>query len=141
MHGKRTAEAIAATSTASQIRLAEVFASTIAEHAGIVAASAIFSIGHVSGAPHYRMTSRPRMQATSQIWINPLQPAILSIKLHIVYMHPAPAAEVQRWHDISGMQVRCARWRTGAQQHVSANSQEQVAAGSHRCVYITGSNL
>lgn len=63
MHGKRTAEAIAATSTASQIRLAEVFASTIAEHAGIVAASAIFSIGHVSGAPYDRMTSRPCMQA------------------------------------------------------------------------------
>ena len=51
MHGKRAAEAIAATSAASQNRLAEVFASTIAEHAGIVAASAIFSIGHVSGAP------------------------------------------------------------------------------------------
>jgi len=50
LHGTRTAEAIAATSTASQIRLAEVFASAIAEHAGIVAASAIFSIGHVSGA-------------------------------------------------------------------------------------------
>ncbi len=51
LHGTRTAEAIAATSAASQIRLAEVFASTIAEHAGIVAAAAIFSIGHVSGAP------------------------------------------------------------------------------------------
>ncbi|KAK9830977.1 hypothetical protein WJX81_004646 [Elliptochloris bilobata] len=49
LHGTRTAEAMAATSAASQIRLAEVFASTIAEHAGIVAAAAIFSIGHVSG--------------------------------------------------------------------------------------------
>ncbi len=49
MYGSRTAEAISATNTMNQIRLAEVFANTIAEHAGIVAASAIYSFGHVSG--------------------------------------------------------------------------------------------
>ena len=49
MYGSRTAEAISATNTMNQIRLAELFASTIAEHAGIVAASAIYSFGRVSG--------------------------------------------------------------------------------------------
>lgn len=50
MYGSRTAEAISATDTMNQIRLAELFASTIAEHAGIVAASAVYSFGRVSGA-------------------------------------------------------------------------------------------
>ncbi len=50
MYGTRTAEAISATNTMNQIRLAELFASTIAEHTGIVAASAIYSFGGVSGA-------------------------------------------------------------------------------------------
>ena len=50
MYGTRTAEAISATNTMNQIRLAELFATTIAEHAGIVAASAIYSFGGVSGA-------------------------------------------------------------------------------------------
>lgn len=49
MYGARTAEALAATNAMNQIRLAELFASTIAEHAGIVAASAIYSFGRVSG--------------------------------------------------------------------------------------------
>lgn len=49
MYGSRAAEAISATDTMNQIRLAELFASTIAEHAGIVAASAIYSFGRVSG--------------------------------------------------------------------------------------------
>ncbi|CAL8467812.1 g7350 [Coccomyxa elongata] len=49
MYGTRTAEAISATNTMNQIRLAELFASTIAEHAGIVAASAVYSFGRVSG--------------------------------------------------------------------------------------------
>lgn len=52
MYGSRTAEAISATNTMNQIRLAELFASTIAEHAGIVAASAIYSFGRVSGDAH-----------------------------------------------------------------------------------------
>lgn len=49
MYGARTAEALSATDAMNQIRLAELFASTIAEHAGIVAASAIYSFGRVSG--------------------------------------------------------------------------------------------
>ena len=49
MYGSRTAEALAATDAMNQIRLAEIFASTIAEHAGIVAASAIYSFGRGSG--------------------------------------------------------------------------------------------
>ena len=49
MYGSRTAEALSATDAMNQIRLAEIFASTIAEHAGIVAASAIYSFGRVSG--------------------------------------------------------------------------------------------
>lgn len=49
MYGAKTAEALSATDAMNQIRLAELFASTIAEHAGIVAASAIYSFGRVSG--------------------------------------------------------------------------------------------
>ena len=49
MYGSRTAEAISATDIMNQIRLAELFATIIAEHAGIVAASAIYSFGRVSG--------------------------------------------------------------------------------------------
>ena len=49
MYGARTAEALSATDAMNHIRLAELFASTIAEHAGIVAASAIYSFGRVSG--------------------------------------------------------------------------------------------
>ena len=38
-----------ATEAMNQIRLAELFATIIAEHAGIVAASAVYSFGRVSG--------------------------------------------------------------------------------------------
>ena len=38
-----------ATDAMNQIRLAELFATIIAEHAGIVAASAVYSFGRVSG--------------------------------------------------------------------------------------------
>ena len=62
MYGARTAEALSATDAMNQIRLAELFASTIAEHAGIVAASAIYSFGRVSGDSVYPMLADPTVQ-------------------------------------------------------------------------------
>lgn len=49
MYGVRTAEAMMATRLIKQIRMAEMFAKIISEHAGILCAAAILSCGRVTG--------------------------------------------------------------------------------------------
>lgn len=51
MYGVRTAEAMLATKLLDQIRMAELFARILSEHAGILCAAAIFSLGRVTGVP------------------------------------------------------------------------------------------
>ena len=51
MYGVRTAEAMLATTLLNQIRMAEMFAKIISEHAGILCAAAIFSFGRITGLP------------------------------------------------------------------------------------------
>ena len=85
MYGSRTAEALSATDAMNQIRLAEIFASTIAEHAGIVAASAIYSFGRVSGVS-------ASMQAYGLVHMEFCQSELTSEELHSRRVVPVCAA-------------------------------------------------
>ena len=85
MYGSRTAEALSATDAMNQIRLAEIFASTIAEHAGIVAASAIYSFGRVSGVS-------AGMQAPRLVHMNFCQGVLTSGDSHSRRVVPVCAA-------------------------------------------------
>lgn len=79
MYGVRTAEAMLATTLLNQIRMAEMFAKIISEHAGILCAAAVFSFGRITGQVmgHKEVCTMPMALCISRLF-NLLRSTVLS---------------------------------------------------------------